>query len=75
MIRDIDPEVAALNIFSIVFQMEIVWKIYDQKPPVTNDSMMENFFEIFLNGILVPNHTPMNTNTIKIKSKHLYVAY
>ena len=31
LIRDIDPEVAALNIFSIVFQMDIVWKIYEQK--------------------------------------------
>ncbi len=53
LIRDIDPEVAALNIFSIVFQMDIVWKIYDQKPPVTDETIMENFLEIFLNGILV----------------------
>jgi hypothetical protein len=49
--------VAALNIFSIVFQMDIVWKIYDQKPLVTNDSIMENFFEIFLNGIIVPDQS------------------
>ena len=55
LIRSIDPEVAALNIFSIVFQMEIVWKIYDQKPPLNYESVMENFLEIFLNGILVPN--------------------
>jgi AcrR family transcriptional regulator len=57
LIRDIDPEVAALNIFSIVFQMDIVWKIYEQKPPVTNESIMENFFEIFLNGIIVHDHS------------------
>ena len=56
LIRNINPEVAALNIFSIVFQMEIVWKIYDQKPTVTNESIMENFLEIFLNGILVQDH-------------------
>ena len=55
LIRDIDPEVAALNIFSIVFQMEIVWKIYDQKPPVKDESIMEDFLEIFLNGIIVHN--------------------
>ena len=52
LIRNIDPEVAALNIFSIVFQIDIVWKIYDQKPPVNYESTMENFLEIFLNGIL-----------------------
>jgi hypothetical protein len=56
LIRDIDPAVAALNIFSIVFQMEIVWKIYDQKPPVTNEFIVENFLEIFLNGIIVQDH-------------------
>jgi hypothetical protein len=37
--------------------MDIVWKIYDQKPLVTNDSIMENFFEIFLNGIIVPDQS------------------
>ncbi len=62
LIRDIDPEVAALNIFSIVFQMDIVWKIYDQKPPVTNEYIMENFFDIFLNGILVHDTKQMKTN-------------
>ena len=52
LIRDIDPEVAALNIFSIVFQMDIVWKIYDQKTPIKDELIMENFLEIFLNGII-----------------------
>ena len=56
LIRDINPEVAALNIFSIVFQMDIVWKIYDQKPRVTDETIMNNFFEIFLKGIIV--HDP-----------------
>jgi AcrR family transcriptional regulator len=53
LIRDIDPEVAALNIFSIVFQMDIVWKIYDQKTLIKDELIMENFLEIFLNGIIV----------------------
>ncbi len=54
LIRNINPEVAALNIFSIVFQIYIMWKIYDQKPPIADDKLMENFLEIFLNGITVP---------------------
>jgi AcrR family transcriptional regulator len=54
VIRDIDPEVAALSIFSIVFQMKIMWKIYGQEPPVDEEHCMENFLEIFMNGIMVP---------------------
>lgn len=54
LIRNINHKIAALNIFSIVFQIDIVWKIYDQKPPVEDECIMENFLEIFLNGILVP---------------------
>jgi AcrR family transcriptional regulator len=56
LIRDIDPEVAALNIFSIVFQMEIVWKIYDQKTTVKDEFIMENSLEIFLNGIITSDY-------------------
>jgi AcrR family transcriptional regulator len=56
LIRDIDPEVAALNIFSIVFQMEIVWKIYDQKTTVKDEFIMENSLEIFLNGIIASDY-------------------
>ncbi len=53
-IRDIDPEVAALSIFSIVFQVNIMWKIYGQVPPVEEKRCMENFLEIFLKGITIP---------------------
>jgi AcrR family transcriptional regulator len=56
IIRDINPEVAALNIFSIVFQIEIVWKIYNQNPPLDDRFITKNFLEIFLNGILVQKH-------------------
>lgn len=52
-IRNIDPDVAALNIFSIVFQMNIMWKIYGQSPPVEDERCMENFLDIFMKGILV----------------------
>jgi len=53
LIRDIDPEVAGLTIFSIVFQMNVVWKIYEQKQDQDQEQYMKNFLEIFLNGILV----------------------
>ncbi len=53
LIRTIDPEVAALTIFSVVFQMNIMWKIYEQKPQKNLEQYMENFLEIFLNGIMV----------------------
>jgi AcrR family transcriptional regulator len=53
LIKNIDPEVAALTIFSVVFQMNIMWKIYEQKPQKNLEKYMENFLEIFLNGIMV----------------------
>jgi AcrR family transcriptional regulator len=53
LIRRIDPEVAALTIFSVVFQLNIVWKIYDQKKKKDQEQYMKNFLEIFLNGIMV----------------------
>jgi AcrR family transcriptional regulator len=53
LIRNIDPEVAGLTIFSVVFQLNIVWKIYDQKKQKDQEQYMKNFLEIFLNGILV----------------------
>lgn len=52
-IRNIDPEVAALNFFSIVFQMNMMWKIYGQNPLVEDERCLENFLDIFMNGILV----------------------
>ena len=51
--RNIDPDVAALNIFSIVFQMNVMWKIYGQNPPVEDERCMENFLDIFMKGILI----------------------
>lgn len=52
-IRNIDPEVAALNFFSIVFQMNMMWKIYGQNPLVEDERCLESFLDIFMNGILV----------------------
>ena len=53
VIRNIDPEVAGLTIFSIVFQMNVMWKIYEQKQEKDQEQYMKNFLEIFLNGIIV----------------------
>ena len=53
LIKNINPEVAALTIFSVVFQINIMWKIYEQKPQKNLEKYMENFLEIFLNGIMV----------------------
>ena len=53
LIRNIDPEVAGLTIFSIVFQMNVMWKIYEQKQEKDQEQYMKNFLEIFLNGIIV----------------------
>lgn len=61
-IRDIDPEVAALSIFSIVFQMNIMWKIYGQAPPVEEERYMENFLDIFMEGITIST-APMESQS------------
>lgn len=58
VMRNIDPDVAALNIFSIVFQMNVMWKIYGQNPPVEDERCMENFLDIFMKGILVEKNSP-----------------
>ena len=58
VMRNIDPDVAALNIFSIIFQMNIMWKIYGQSPPVEDERCMENFLDIFMKGILVEKSSP-----------------
>jgi hypothetical protein len=51
-LRKIDPEVAALNFFSIVFQMNMMWRVYGQNPPVEDERCLESFLDIFLRGIL-----------------------
>lgn len=58
VMRNIDPDVAALNIFSIIFQMNIMWKIYGQSPPVEDERCMENFLDIFMKGILAEKSSP-----------------
>ena len=52
-IRDVNPNVAAINFFSIVFNINVMGKIYGQRFDVTERECLNNFFDIFLNGIKV----------------------
>ncbi len=50
-IRTVNPTVAALTIFSVMFESLILLKIYGVKLDQTEDSYVEDFLDIFLNGI------------------------
>lgn len=51
--RDVDPNVAAINFFSIVFNINVMGKIYGQHFNVTERECINNFLDMFLNGIKV----------------------
>ncbi len=51
--RDVDPNVAAITFFSIVFNINIMGKIYGQRFDVTERECINGFFDMFLNGIKV----------------------
>jgi hypothetical protein len=50
-IRTINPTVAALTIYSVMFESLILLKIYGVKLEQTEESYVEDFLNIFLNGI------------------------
>lgn len=52
IVKDIDPDAAAMTIFSIVFHITIYGKIYEQYPEETMEETMEKSLKIFLYGIL-----------------------
>lgn len=52
IMRNIDPDAAALTMFSIVFQITIFEKIYEQKPEENMEQNMKNSLKIFLHGVL-----------------------
>lgn len=52
ILKDIDPEAAAMTIFSIVFHITIYGKIYEQYPEETMEQNMEKSLKIFLHGVL-----------------------
>ncbi len=55
VMKDIDPEAAALTMFSIVFQITIFGKIYEQKSDESMEKNMQNSLKIFLHGVLKEN--------------------
>lgn len=54
-IRKINPEVAALNVFGVLFEAVLLWKIYGKKPNKDLDKYLDEFLDIFVNGITVKN--------------------
>ncbi|UTB32152.1 MAG: hypothetical protein NKF70_11710 [Methanobacterium sp. ERen5] len=52
IVKDIDPDAAAMTIFSIVFHITIYGKIYEQYPKETMEKNMEKSLKIFLHGVL-----------------------
>ena len=50
-IRDVDPEVLALNMLNITIESAIIWKIYGKKPQTPSKNYAENFLDILINGI------------------------
>lgn len=50
-IRNVNPHVLALNMFSILFESMILWKVYGKTPRYDIDQYVEDFLEIITNGI------------------------
>ena len=51
--RNINPDILSLNIFSILFQSVILWKVYGKRPKYEIDTYINDFLDITLNGIKV----------------------
>lgn len=52
-IRKINPNVAALTIFSTIFEAIVLWKIYGIEPKKNINIYLNDFFDIFINGITI----------------------
>ena len=52
-IRNVNPDILALNIFSILFESIILWKVYGKTPQYDIDKYINDFLDITLNGIKV----------------------
>ncbi len=50
-IRDINPTVAALNVYSMIFQSLLLWKFFGKEPVEDLNTYLNDFLNIFLNGI------------------------
>ena len=52
-IRDLNSDILSLNIFSILFESIILWKVYKKSLQYEIDKYISDFLDIFLNGIKV----------------------
>ncbi|KZX13611.1 TetR/AcrR family transcriptional regulator [Methanobrevibacter oralis] len=50
-IKKVNPHVLALNMFSILFESMILWKVYGKSPHYDIDQYVKDFLEIIINGI------------------------
>lgn len=50
-IRKINPKVAALNVYSVIFQSIILWRIYGGEPIDNIDEILDDFLDIFFKGL------------------------
>lgn len=50
-IRAVNPEVLALNIFGIIFEATVLWRLYDLNPKGDFNQYFTDFMDIILNGI------------------------
>lgn len=52
-IRKINPKMAAVNIYSVMFESLVLLKVYGVHLDQSEDSYVEDFLNIFLNGISI----------------------
>jgi len=52
-IRNVNPDILALNIYSVLFESIVLWKIYGKKPNNSISQYSLDFLDILLNGIAV----------------------
>lgn len=50
-IRAVNPDILALNIFSVLFESIILWKVYGKPLKYSVDKYTSDFLDIILNGI------------------------
>ncbi len=50
-IRKINPQIAALNIYSMIFQPILLWRVYGAEPIDNLEEKLDGFLDILFNGI------------------------
>jgi TetR/AcrR family transcriptional regulator len=56
--RDVDPEIAALGFFGFIFYLNFICKLKNQIPERNADRALEEFMDIFMNGVKAPVKRP-----------------